>query len=182
MRRIRATSILLASVALAACGEAPPPAPTASPKNTSVAPADSRFRLVVSGQELRVRLALTELELAKGLMHTKSLPDDEGMLFLYRDDDRRAFWMMNVPYDIDAGYFTADGALDEIVRLRANDPSAVPSDSEKIRYVLEAPAGWFDAKGLKRGSKLDLTAVANAVSARGFRAADFVPPAKPRAD
>ncbi len=165
--------LLLLTLALAACRENTVP-PAGEP-----APASTQFTLHVSGNTIRAKLALTELELATGLMHTKSLPADEGILFLYRDSGRRAFWMVNVPYDIDAGYFTADGTLDEVVRLRANDATPVPSDSDRIRYVLEAPAGWFSAHGLKRGARLSLAEPAAGITRRGFPAAEFIPGAKP---
>lgn len=172
MRPLRATlAAILAPLALAAC-DARPAAP-ASP-----APAETRFSVAAGGRPFRMRLALTELELARGLMRTASLPDDEAMIFLYRDNARRAFWMKNVPYDLDLAFFTEDGALDEIVRLRADDETPVPSASERIRFALEAPAGKLAALGLKRGAQLDLAALAAAVRARGFRAEDFIPSAR----
>ncbi len=172
MRRI-APLLLAVAAGLNGCGEERRPA------EKTPADASAKFAIGVSGKTLRVRVAVTELEQAAGLMHTTSLPADEGMLFAYRGADRRAFWMMNVPYDIDAGHFTADGRLDEVVRLRANDATPVDSASPAIRYVLEAPAGWFAANGLGKGAALDMNAAAAAIRARGFAAEDFVSPARP---
>lgn len=162
---------LISVLPLSGCGDAAKPA-ASSPAR--LAPADTRFELSVGGKPIRARVRLTELELASGLMHSTSLPEGEGMIFAYRDAAARAFWMANVPYDIDLGYFDAAGRLDEVVLLRANDTTPVRSESESIRYALEAPAGWFAAQGLKPGAPLDLAALARAVEARGFRARDFV--------
>lgn len=170
MNPVRILPLLIATATLAGCDkERPAPAPDAA-----VANAETRFPVDVGGKTLRVRLAVTELELAKGLMHSTGLPADEGMLFLFRESGRRGFWMVNVPYDIDAGYFTPDGRLDEVVRLRANDATVVNSASDNVRYVLETPAGWFAARGLHPGATLDLRAAAGALTARGFRAEEFV--------
>jgi uncharacterized membrane protein (UPF0127 family) len=156
---------------LAGCGDTAKPA---APAPAPLAPADTRFALSVGGKTIRARVQLTELELATGLMNSTSLPEGEGMIFAYRDADRRAFWMANVPYDIDIGHFDSTGKLDEVLRLRANDTTPAPSKSESIRYALETPAGWFAAQGLKPGATLDLAALARAVESRGFRAKDFV--------
>ena len=61
------------------------------------------------------------------------------------------------------------------VLLHADDTTPVPSKSEKIRYALEAPAGWFAAQNLTPGAQLAISAAGGAVSSpRGFRAQDFV--------
>ncbi len=171
MRLSACTALLAAALLpLAGCGDSAkaPVAPAAQ------APADTRFPVAIGGVTLRVRLALTELEQATGLMGTTRLAVDEGMIFAYRNAAQRAFWMANVPYDIDAGYFDAEGKLDETVRLRANDTNPVPSKSGNIRYVVEAPAGWFAAQGVKPGAQLDLSALARAIRTRGFAEKGFV--------
>lgn len=162
---------LISVLLLSGCGDTAKPTASAP---SGLAPADTRFTLSVCGKIIRTRVQITELELATGLMNTTSLPEGEGMIFIYRSPDQRAFWMANVPYDIDIGYFDETGRLDEVMRLHANDTTPVPSKSDSIRYALETPAGWFAAQGLKPGATLDLAALARAVEARGFRAKSFV--------
>lgn len=161
---MRKTLGLLSALAVMTCGTA-----------RGAADAEARFDVHVDGAKLRARIAITHGELTKGLMHTKALAADEGMLFIFLNDARRAFWMRNVSYDIDAGYFTSDGTLTQIVKLRANDETPVPSQSEKVRFVMEAPAGWFAGAGLKPGAKLALSDAAAAVNARGFQASYIIP-------
>ena len=43
----------------------------------------------------RLELALTPAEHARGLMSRRALPEDGGMLFVFRDARPRAFWMKN---------------------------------------------------------------------------------------
>ncbi len=176
MRHAAPPALLAAcALALTACGDSAKPTP-ASNAARPIADASTRFPIGIAGKTLRMRLALTELEQATGLMGTTGLPPDEGMLFAYRDAAPRAFWMANVPYDIDLGHFDADGRLDETQRLRANDTTTVPSRANNIRYVVEAPAGWFQARGIRPGDRLDLAALANAIHDRGFPEKAFVAP------
>lgn len=165
------TTGLISLLPLCGCGDTAKPLPSAGVSAAS----DTRFDLGVSGKKLRVRVAVTDLELATGLMNTPALPADEGMVFVYRDVAVRRFWMANVPYDIDIGYFDDAGTLTDTHRLRANDTEPVASESSRVRYALETPAGWYAAQGLKPGAKLDLAALAAALEARGFRAKDFTP-------
>ena len=175
MRKAMRTRHLLGPVlllTLAGCGGETKPVATPPPPATSES--STRFTLTISGKPIQIRVAITDLELAAGLMHTTGLPDGEGMIFVYRDTAGRGFWMANVPYDIDIGFFDSAGRLDEVRRMKANDTEVVHSRSEAVRYALEAPAGWFAAQGLAPGAQLDLAALAKAVESRGFRASDFV--------
>lgn len=174
MRHAVLLALAAATLPFAGCGDSDKPPAAGAP----LAAADTRFPLSIGGRPLRVRLALTELEQAAGLMGTSSLPAGEGMVFAYRDADSRAFWMANVPYDIDLGYFDAEGKLDETLRLRANDTTPVRSRSDAIRYVVEAPAGWFAGQGLRPGAALDLNELAAGIRARGFAEKAFVPSAR----
>lgn len=162
---------LISLLLLAGCGDAGKPGATPAGN----APFETRFLLGVSGKKLHTRVAITDLELATGLMGASSLPDDEGMAFVYRKPQRLNFWMANVPFDIDIGFFDGAGRLCDIHRLRANDTDPVASDTDTVRYALETPPGWFAVRGLKPGAHLDLTELTSAIESRGFRAKDFVP-------
>lgn len=175
MRAVVPAFLLL--LTLAGCGEsrraeAPPASAPAKPEPVTSA---TRFPMTVAGASLSPRLAITDRERSTGLSGTKSLAAGDGILFLYTDDDRRAFWMPGVPYDIDIGFFRADGVLDQVVRLKAEDLTIVPSASFRIRFALETPAGWYAANGVRPGARLDLTALRAAIAARGYRHADFIP-------
>lgn len=165
---MRASTLPALTLALlvAGCGE--------SPKPEAAAAFDTRFDLRVGKQPIRARVALTELELATGLMTTPKLSAEEGMVFAYRKASRLNFWMKDVPYDIDIAFFDTSGRLDEVVLLKANDLEAVPTTSDNIRYALEAPAGWFAKHGLVPGAKLDLDRLASAIRSRGFESKAFI--------
>lgn len=91
-------------------------------------------------------------------MFQKRLPRDEGLLFIFNEDDTHAFWMKNmlIPLDI----LWIDSAK-KIVFISKNtqpchtDICASIEPPVKARYVLEVNAGTADAWGLTTGDTLE---------------------------
>lgn len=172
-RFVRALALAAAGIALAALFS--PFACTAENAGSVASnslPAQTRFPIKFNnGKCIRARLALTDIERSRGLMGCRGLEADEGMLFVYRTSESRAFWMKNVPIDLDIGYFDAAGRLLEVHPLRANDTESVYSDSGEVRFCLEMNRGWFERNGMFPGNglALDLPSLEAAVRARGFR-------------
>lgn len=171
MRRLLFPLLALALLGCAACDRDANP-PVSSTPATSF---ETRFSITFGGRETRLQIALTDLERTRGLMGRRALAPDEGMLFVFSSDEPRSFWMRNVPINISLGYLTADGRLDEIKALYAEDPSTIPSRSKRIRYVIELPEGWFEKNHISPGAQLDLPAVRSAIAARGFSPENFLP-------
>lgn len=168
-------ALALAAAGIAAVAVLVPLACTAENAASALAkplPAKTRFPIKFNnGKSIRVRLALTDIERSRGLMGCRGLEADEGMLFVYRTSEPRAFWMKNVPIDLDIGYFDAAGRLLEVHPLRANDTESVYSESGEVRFCLEMSRGWFEKNGILPGNglALDPASVETAVRARGFR-------------
>lgn len=123
-----------------------------------------------NGKTVRVRLALTEIERTRGLMGCRELDKDEGMLFVYPTSDQRAFWMKNVPIDLDIGYFNPAGKLLEVYTMRAHDTVSVYSQSDDICFCLEMNRNWFEENGMLPDDRLslDLDSLNAALRERGF--------------
>lgn len=113
-------------------------------------------------------LAVTDAQLQRGLMGRASLPADTGMLFVYAAPRRLVFWMKNTLVPLDIGYFDAVGVLREIHPLAPLDETPVPSRSDRLRFALEVPRGWFACHGIEPGARLDLESVDAALRARGL--------------
>src|ERR1043166_29645 len=108
----------------------------------------------INGIPIRVELALTEQERARGLMFRPRMSADDGMLFAYESQhDGISFWMKNTLIPLDIAFFKEDGTL-----LNVNETPTV-ADPRKgpwpgspaagaARYVLEMNLGWFKKKGL----------------------------------
>lgn len=142
-----------------------------TPKSQANPSAQTRFPIIFSnGKTIRVRLALTEIERTRGLMGCRELGENEGMLFVYSTSEKRAFWMKNVPIDLDIGYFNAAGKLLEVYTMRANNTRSAYSKSDDIRFCLEMNRGWFKTNGILPDSNisLDLESLRQAIRERGF--------------
>ena len=103
---------------------------------------------------LNIELALTPMEQAKGLMFRTEMADDAGMLFVFKEEAPRSFWMKNTLIPLDIIFIKRNG---EILNIREN---AIPQDltpvtSEGNAYaVLEINAGMSKTLGLGAGDKV----------------------------
>jgi uncharacterized membrane protein (UPF0127 family) len=75
---------------------------------------------------------------------------ERGMLFWYPDLTSQPFWMQNTHFDLSIAFVDGDGAIVDILLMTAL--SLEPrSPDQQYRYAIEAPAGWFDERGLAPG-------------------------------
>ncbi|MBI4564231.1 MAG: DUF192 domain-containing protein [Planctomycetes bacterium] len=116
-------------------------------------PADSRAAVLVNGHEVRVEISHTFEQRGQGLMHRTHLPEGDGMLFLYRYEAPRTFYMLNTRIPLDIAFFDGAGTL---INVCSRQPAPDPSEGHRIRansdrpaqFVLEVNHGWFAARGL----------------------------------
>lgn len=85
-------------------------------------------------------------------MFRQGIGPEEGMLFLFAQPHRPAFYMKNVSFDIDVAYIGPDGVITEIVRLKAQDRTSVPSKSDQVQFVLEVAPDYFTKHNLGPGT------------------------------
>ena len=119
----------------------------------------SKKTIQVGIHRLKVELAETPEQIQRGLMfRTKRLKNSEGMLFVFKDERERTFWMKNTFIPLSIGYFDRNKKLVVIkkmqpVRSEMETPKYYPSD-QKAMYALEVDQGWFKRNEVKIGSKL----------------------------
>ena len=130
-----------------------PEKPSGKPQK-GLATVDLRSGTVV----ITVELAVSPSEQETGLMHRTELQDGRGMLFVYPDDRRLAFWMKNTLIPLSIAYLDAHGVIRELYDMQPQSLASVESE-RYVRYALEAPRGWFERVGLKPGDSFDLSAL-----------------------
>jgi uncharacterized membrane protein (UPF0127 family) len=113
-----------------------------------------RFPEAPGAPTLKVERAMTDPHRTHGLMFRPELSDDEGMLFSWSQEGRRAFWMRNTCLALDMLFIDQDGMISGIIEQ-------VPPMNETSRrinclsaHVLEVRAGWTRAYGVRPGQKL----------------------------
>jgi uncharacterized membrane protein (UPF0127 family) len=111
----------------------------------------------LDGQTIRVTIAQTDAERELGLGGRAGLSADEGMLFVFPTDGHYKFWMKDMRFSIDMLWIDSQGKIIYIAQNIAPEtyPQSFGPDAP-ARYVLELPAGWANAHGVRVGNKVGL--------------------------
>ena len=112
--------------------------------------------IVEAGQNevtFKIEVADNAVERSRGLMFRDRLPDGQGMLFVFQDEDFQSFWMKNTPQPLDIIYIEADGDIVSIHDAKALDETPIPS-AGPAKYVLEIAAGEAKRLGIDPGEKV----------------------------
>lgn len=103
--------------------------------------------------EVAVEIADKDKDRMRGLMYRTAMGPDQGMLFVFEEDQVSKFWMKNTCIPLDMLFIAEDGT---IVGIEENTPTlsldTFTANCEG-RYVLEVNAGWARKHGIKAGQK-----------------------------
>lgn len=101
--------------------------------------------------EFQVELALTTRQRQQGLMYRTELAPDKGMLFIFPDIDRRAFWMRNVPISLDIIFLRKDGTVINVVANAEPETDTSRPSTAPAKAVLELAGGRAKELGIAAG-------------------------------
>lgn len=101
-----------------------------------------------------VELAYTYNERVQGLMHRQHLPEKEGMLFDFEEDQVMNMWMKNTPISLDMLFANSKGIIFHIEENTTPFSLDTLSSGLAGRYVLEVPAGSAKSLGIELGDKI----------------------------
>lgn len=126
-------------------------------ENTKSISFEKRY-ITIGNKRLRVEVAKTFQQQQQGLMHRTALGENEGMIFIFADEDYRSFWMKNTLIDLSIGYFNKNFELVEVIDMKATsmmdiNPPTYPT-RKKAMYAVEVNKGWFTKNKIKLGDKL----------------------------
>ena len=113
--------------------------------------------------------ALTDEARTRGLMFRASLPDDGGMIFLFKKPEKHSFWMRNTLIPLDILFLAKDGRITAIHTMKAEKGRGeneseedylerLPSypSKEPVIAAIELNAGMAEALGLNVGDKVEI--------------------------
>jgi uncharacterized protein len=127
---------------------------------------DGRSRVVISTSTgdvpVQVEVADDEDERARGLMGRTDLDEGAGMVFLFPEDTRGAFWMKDTLIPLSIAFYDADGRILRILDMEPcrEDPCPVYDPGVAYRGALEVNRGAFERWGVREGDRLSLEASA----------------------
>jgi uncharacterized membrane protein (UPF0127 family) len=112
----------------------------------------------VCGRKLKLEVADEEGSRQVGLMFRTGIPEGKGMLFAFAEPRPLTFWMHNVPFDIDIGFFDSKGRLLNSLTMAGTTPMQRPESLPRYPskgsalFAVEVPKGFFSK--LKAGCKI----------------------------
>lgn len=109
-----------------------------------------RILVEVGDKTYKCKIAKTEEDRKKGLQGVEHLPIDEGMLFVWDDEDTREMWMKNCSLELDIIGINEDDEVNTVIKALPNDETLLPFPNSK--YILEVNAG----SGIVEGDEFDI--------------------------
>jgi uncharacterized protein len=110
-----------------------------------------------TGEAIRtidIEKADNDMERQFGMMYRKSMPDTEGMLFLFDKAGPQSFWMRNTYISLDIMFVDAENRILNIHHnTRPQSDNSLPSTGD-AQFVVEVPGGFSDKYGVKPGDKI----------------------------
>lgn len=123
-------------------------------------PMGQQRQLLVGDKQLAVEVRDTEAGRELGLSGRESLPEGQGMLFIFENKQQPLFWMKDMMIALDMVWIL-DG---KVVQIDENVPpptKEIPRVATRVPtglvdWVLEVPSGWVAKYGVKVGDEVVL--------------------------
>lgn len=112
-----------------------------------------RMELNVGFYRIEAEVAADQANRMQGLMYRRSMPANQGMLFVFPVADRHCMWMRNTLLPLSVAFLDEEGRILNVEDMQPqtenNHCAARPA-----RFALEMNLGWFSGKGLKSGVRI----------------------------
>jgi uncharacterized membrane protein (UPF0127 family) len=113
-------------------------------------------------QDVKLEVAQTDKEIQQGLMFRTSLPETQGMVFLFKPPRPVAFWMYNCFINLDM-LFVKDGKIVKISHdvppCKSTNPDECPrypsEGTVEVSEVIEVAGGYCKRHGVKEGDTVN---------------------------
>ena len=119
-----------------------------------------KVKIKIGSKIIAVEIAKTPDQHQYGLMNRSSLPANEGMLFVFDQEQTLSFWMKNTYIDLAIAYFDKNKKIVDIQEMKATNQMMVgdlPSypSSKPAMYALEMNKNWFQKNKISIGTKFN---------------------------
>jgi uncharacterized membrane protein (UPF0127 family) len=123
--------------------------------NLGAARADlPEITLNVAEHRITAEVASTEADRSRGLMYRRMLPENRGMLFVFRETARHAMWMMNTYVPLSVAFIDASGTIINIEDM-APHTETPHGAARPAKYALEMNRGWFEKRRIAAGTRIE---------------------------
>jgi len=115
-------------------------------------------KITIDNVTFDVEIADDSEKIQRGLMFREKLPEDRGMLFVFDEERKYQFWMMNMKFNLDIIWLDTNGKVVHIVEDAAPCIDAAHTSEctfnpdESAKYVLEVNSGFVQRYGINENS------------------------------
>jgi uncharacterized membrane protein (UPF0127 family) len=120
----------------------------------STAHAEPTLRLQINENLINVEVASTPETRSTGLMERKYLPENQGMLFVFSKNDYHSMWMKDTYIPLSVAFIDVQGKIINIVEMTPLSEDTHTAGG-LAKYALEMNGGWFRAKNIWPGQKIE---------------------------
>ncbi|MCB0407967.1 MAG: DUF192 domain-containing protein [Bdellovibrionales bacterium] len=119
-------------------------------------------KIKLKSKVITVEVAKTPKQRERGLMYRESLKENQGMLFVFDQDNILTFWMKNTKISLSVAFFDKKKKLVHIEDM--DPPESVMmldqnlkrySSLEPAKYALEMKKGWFKHNKIQIGDAFE---------------------------
>lgn len=109
-----------------------------------------------SNIEIYAEIADNPVKRTMGLMNRSSLADNAGMLFVFDNEEARAFWMKDTLIPLDILFIDSQMNIVDIQTMQPCKAIMCPryTSSAPAKYALEVNAGFAEKNGVRVGNKI----------------------------
>jgi uncharacterized membrane protein (UPF0127 family) len=154
--------VIIAAVIVGAIGV------LAIPKESKLAAVDfPRGTIKIENITLNVQIAESDAQKTRGLMFQTELPYDEGMIFVFNQEQVVPIWMLNMQFPLDIIWFDSNGNIVHIAKNVQPCKSALETATctvdngggKMAKYVVEVTSGFVDKFNITENSKLQIISI-----------------------
>lgn len=131
-----------------------------SAASIEVATPKPKVTIQIGGTTIYAEKAVTEIEQRIGLSNHTFLPEDQGMIFLFKPEAHPQFWMKDMDFPIDIIWITENKIfqIDKNISVESNENVRqyklyLPNQSPE--FALQVNAGFADKNNLQVGDEVN---------------------------
>lgn len=102
---------------------------------------------------VEAEVAYNDAQRERGLMYRKSMPEQQGMLFVFPFLAQHCMWMKNTLLPLSVAFMDEQGRIINVEEM-APQTETNHCASRPARYALEMNRNWFKQRGLGPGMQI----------------------------
>lgn len=112
-----------------------------------------RLELTAGMFRIEAEVAANQQHRMLGLMNRRTMPQHQGMLFVFDQENTHCMWMRNTLLPLSVAFMDGEG---QIINIEDMQPQTEDNHCAKrpARYALEMNRGWFTQRGVVIGSRI----------------------------